>query len=420
MSQVNTVTDAIFDQEREPGSRRDAVLAALPHMLYIGLMSFPNILFTFNLISLPVNQVLGMIPGLIFLIITAISIPACWHAQNERWVGSWYGYWSLGGALAVILVIQNMLPRFLTIASQFLLPLCMFIFLFIVIQRDHIRGLLVAIPWFIVFWLPLFEFIPNGIRTPLQMIWGLSFAVLAAIIVRQGSVRIAIWAMIAFNGLWGLVISYAQTYLTVFPPEASTEWQTRSAINWVNYFVPTLLTTSTVIIGPLMAWALQELGRRFGERGIAAFRVALVGLVLSLFSNLGMWWLTLDRIYFYNTIAPQVLDARTVLSFFSIAAYIGLIVYLIGALALAWMVARGKSSPKFISVGTLVVILLAVPMLFMLQNLYGMREVPAYFLFGFLRLHELRLPMYIIGLIWLVAGGALVAHWSSHRLSPKA
>lgn len=419
MSQVIDATDAIFDQERKAGSRRDAVFAALPHLLYFGLMSLPNILFSFNLISLPVNQVLGVIPGLIFLIITAISIPACWRAQNERWVGSWYGYWFLGGALAVIFVIQNMLPRFETIVIQFLPQLCMLIFLFIIIQRDRIRGLLTVIPWFIVFWLPLLEFIPNGIRTPLQTIWGLSFAILAAIIVRRDSVRIAVWSMIAFNGLWGLVISYAQTYLIVLPPEAGTEWQTRSAVDWVNYFVPTLLTTSTVIIGPLLAWALQELGRRFGAWGITAFRIALAGLALSLFSNLGMLWLTLDRISFYINIATQGLDARTVTTFLSITAYTGLLIYLIGALALVWMVTRGKSSPRFVSLGTLVVILLAVPMLFMLQNLYGLRQVPEYFLFGFVRLYDYRFLMYGIGLIWLFASGALVTHWSARQPTPR-
>ncbi len=416
MSQVDSTTNFIFDQGREPGSRRDAVLAALPHLLYFGLMPFPGVLFAFNPIPLPINQVLGVI-GLIALIITAISIPACWRAQNERWVGSWYGYWFLGGALAVILVIQNMLLRFLTIAFHFLLPLCMFIFLFIVIQRDRIRGLLTVIPWLIVFWLPLLEFIPNGIRTPLQTIWGLSFAILAASIVRQGSVHIAVWSLIAFNGLWGLVISYAQTYLVVLPPEAGTGWQTRSAIDWVNYFVPTLLTTSTVIIGPLLVWALQELGRRGGMRGITAFKVALVGLVLSLFSNLGMWWLTLDRIYFNIKIAAQELDARTLIPIFSIAAYIGLLIYLIGAVALVWFT-RLQPSPRFVSAGTLILILLAAPSLFMLQNLYGLREVPQYFLFGFLNLNASRFPLYIIGLIWLFAGGALVTHWSGKRIAP--
>jgi hypothetical protein len=152
-------------------------------------------------------------------------------------------------------------------------------------------------------------------------------------------------------------------------------------------------------------------------RGIAAFKVALVGLALSLFSNLGMWWLTLDRIYFNIKIAAQELDARTLIPILSIAAYIGLLIYLIGAVALVWFT-RAKPSARLASAGTLILILLAVPSLFMLQNLYGLREAPQYFLFGFLNLNASRFPLYIIGLIWLFAGGALVTHWSGKRIAP--
>jgi hypothetical protein len=47
-----------------------------------------------------------------------------------------------------------------------------------------------------------------------------------------------------------------------------------------------------------------------------------------------------------------------------------------------------------------------------------LREAPQYFLFGFLNLNASRFPLYIIGLIWLFAGGALVTHWSGKRIAP--
>lgn len=94
------------------------------------------------------------------------------------------------------------------------------------------------------------------------------------------------------------------------------------------YFTPTLLATSTLLLGPLLIGELWQLGKRGGEASVWSYRLAVAGLALALAANLAsFWWLTTGY-----PVPPPEFPYTSIRLAFASAVYLGLLLFLAGAL----------------------------------------------------------------------------------------
>lgn len=366
-----------------PGSWADAALAGLPHLLVVVLALLP--LGTFKNGSTVYPVWLFILPGFI-----VAALVLAWRRGWPRWAASWYVY---AGTVVILL------PQ----VALFAAPLIIVGWLYWIAGRDRIKGLLLATPLMLLFWSPVLEFVEPTIHNSIQLGMVLLAGAMAIAIVRLNNVRIGLWLALDASLLTGLLAAYARTYWHNLPPEYSSP-PTLAAL--AERFAPQLLVGSTLVIGPLLFWGLGEIGKRSGRAGVLGYRLALGGLALNLFGNLGYYlgqfWQLLTNI------GPGTL-------WFNMVIYLGLFLCLAGALWLGVAARRNKVPLDLASLALLVLIPSALPLMWMLvlPIWFGFRIIPAGLSLTLYTVADInKYEIYALGLAWLLLGG-----WLATRLS---
>jgi hypothetical protein len=364
-----------------PGSWTDAVLAGLPHLLVVILAALP--LGTVQSGTTAYSVFLFILP---FFILPALVV--AWRRGWPRWAASWYVY-------AGIIVI--LLPQI----ALFAVPLLIAGWLYRVAQRDQIKGLLFATPLMLLFWSPVLEFVRPTLHNSIQLGMIALAGAVAIAIVRSNNVRLGLWLALDASLLTGLLAAYARTYWHDLPPEYSAP---ASLAALAGLFAPQLVMGSALVIGPLLFWALREIGKRSGRAGRLGYRLALGGLMLNLFGILGYYWQAL------SIIGPGQ-------QWFNVIIYLGLLLCLAGVLWLAVAARRNKVLLDRVSLALLVLIPSALPLMWMLllPIWFGFRILPAGLSVALYDLGDIyKYEVYAVGLVWLLLGGWLVT-----RLHPR-
>ncbi len=372
--------------DHQPGTWKDAALAGLPHLLVVVLALLP--LGTFKNGSTVYPVWLFILP----CFITA-ALALAWRCGWPRWAASWYVY---------VGIVVILLPQI----ALFAVPLIIAGWLYWITRRDRIKGLLTATPLMLLFWSPVLEFVEPAIHNSIQLGMVLLAGVMAMAIVRLNNVRIGLWLALDASLLTGLLAAYARTYWHYLPPEYS-EPPTLAAL--AGRFAPQLLVGSALVIGPLLFWGLWRIGQRSGRVGMLGYRLALGGLVLNLFGNLGYY-----LGYFWQiitNIGPGTL-------WFNMVVYLGLFLCLAGALWLGVAARRSKVPLDLASLALLVLIPSALPLMWMLllPIWFGFRILPAGLSFALYDLGDIyKYEVYAVGLVWLLLSGWLVTRLSAVR-----
>ncbi len=392
---------AILANENEPGAWKDALLAALPHLM-VALMSMSGLLgATLPQVRMSSGAYL-FVTDIAAAVLILVALILAWRQGWPRWSASLYGY-GLAVAVLIGMSVTQVLPgrlwagAFLYIIS----PLALAWLLYRTFQQDRLKGLLALLPVVMVLWYPVLEFVQPAVRAFVSVGAWLLMALMAATIIRWGNVRLSIWMMLAINLLIGACMTYARTYLNSLAPEHA---QVPTLERMVNRFSPPLLAVSAVVIGLWLVWALWQIGERGGPTGRWGNRLALTGLLLNLAGILGAaWWYTSP----YDAPAFRASHATGSLVFKG-TTYIGFILYTLGVLLLGVAAWRSKAVPQ----GSLILLLIipaALPLMIALPMLFDFRAIPTDMPMGLAQLDRVpRGGVYVVGLTWLLLGAWLL------------
>ena len=402
---------AILGSDNEPGSWKDALLAALPHLM-VALMSLSGLLGeALPKVWMPSGAYV-FATDIVAAVLIFVTLILAWRQRWPRWSASLYGY---GFAVAVVigLNVTQMLPgRLWAGAFMYILsPLALAWLLYRTFQQDRLKGLLALLPVVMVLWYPALEFVQPAVRAFVSAGAWLLMALMAATIMRWGNARQSVWMMLATNMLIGVCITYARTYLHDLPPEYA---EAPTLERMVNRFSPPLLAVSAVVIGLWLVWALWQIGKRGGRTGRWGHRLALAGLLLDLSGILGAaWWYTSPRdLLAYGDVhqtGSLMLKGTT---------YVGVILYVLGVLLLGVATWRSEAVTK-VSLILLLIIPSALPLIMAFPMLFDFGAIPTDMPLGLALLNHIpRGGVYVVGLAWLLLGGWLVTRLGRTNARP--
>jgi hypothetical protein len=401
----------IFAPPDEPGPWKDAALAALPHLM-VALIELSFFLgAAMPKVWLPSGAYV-FATDIVAAVLIFVTLLLAWRQRWPRWSASLYGY---GFVVAVVIganVAQVLPGRLWAGAFMYIIsPLALAWLLYRTFQQDRLRGLLALLPVVMVLWYPTLEFVQPAARAFVSAGAWLLMALMAATIIRWGNVRLSVWMMLAINLLIGACITYARTYLNSLPPEHA---EVPTLERMVNRFSPPLLAVSALVIGPLLIWALWQIGKRGGRTGRLGHRLALAGLLLSLIGLLGAaWWYTSP----YDALALRTIHATGSLMLKG-TTYIGFILYVLGVLLLGLATWRSKAVPQ-VSLILLLIIPAALPLIIAFPMLFDFSAIPTDMPLGLALLNHIpRGGVYVVSLAWLLLGGWLVTRLGRTNARP--
>jgi hypothetical protein len=389
-----------------PGTSLAAWLAALPHLLVVGAFS-SSLLFGLE------NALAGWVVASALGAVSLGALAGAWRAGWPRWSASWAFYWlvlavaglGLGGQALRLVQTQNVYEAALFGLLALVLPAAVYF----VARRDRISGLLLGLPLLMAMWMPVLEFVPNAVRNVVQPAMWLSLGLVAYTLVRRGSVRLSYGLALGLNLLVGLAVAYSRAYLRVYPADAPAE--VRAAVpvfaDFLYWFVPPLAALSTLVVGPVLARALWQLGRLGGALGAWASRLTLAGLLLALLGNFGGFG---DYLGWLGT-------SRSQLSLlFAACAYGGLLLILLG-LGLFLATPLRRSWPDRAIIAALAGVLVGLPFAAVLPIWIGFRFAPNAIPFGFFQVHAHPTAAFGLALAWVLAAGGLGLYLSRRPAS---
>jgi hypothetical protein len=401
---------AILGNENEPGSWKDATLAALPHLI-VALMPLSGLLGSaLPKVWMPSGAYL-FVSDIAAALLILVALMLAWRRGWPRWSASLYGY---GFAVAVMMIglpVTQVLPgrlwagAFLYIMS----PLALAWLLYRTFQQDRLKGLLALLPVVMVLWNPVLEFVQP--RAFVSVGAWLLMALIAATIIRWGNVRLSVWMILAFNLMIGACITYARTYLNSLPPEHA---EVPTLERMVNRLSPPLLAVSALVIGLWLVWVLWQIGKCGGRTGRLGHRLVLAGLLLNLIDILGAaWWYTSP----YDLLAYG--DIRQIGSLMlKGTTYLGFSLYVLGVLLLGVATWRSKAVPQ-VSLILLLIIPAALPLIMAFPMLFDFSAIPTDMPLGLALLNHIpRGGVYAVGLAWLLLGGWLVTRLGRTNARP--
>jgi hypothetical protein len=232
----------------------------------------------------------------------------------------------------------------------------------------------------------------------------LLIAAVSALIVRLNQVRVGMWLVLGASLATGMLAAYARTYWHNIPPGHS-EWPTINAL--VGRVAIQMLSSSALVIGPLLLWTLATVARRSGPAGIPGHRIALGGFCLILVGSLSYFWR-----YFaqgpLTTLQSEALDLYG--SQWPLGVLIvGGVVYLGGALWLCAAAKRHDPAFSWVPAALLMAVPPLLPLVAALPDLFGYRLVLARQSLELFNLpDQAQYLIYATGVVWLLLGGWLV------------
>jgi hypothetical protein len=210
-----------------------------------------------------------------------------WRKHWPRWSAGWYIFW-----LLAVLVPLSLLSNFWDVPNFFYVfvqPL-LWAFILIVIAwllyrlscQDAVKGILAALPVMGMTWFLHQEFVRDDLEGIITLISWLLIAVCAVLILRFNSLRAGVLLALGANILIGLAYAYEGIYF------GGTLNFDAPGANWIQVlrsFLPQWVAISTLVLGPLLARNIREIGFRIQPAGLWMYRLALSGLLLLIFCN---------------------------------------------------------------------------------------------------------------------------------------
>jgi hypothetical protein len=402
--------------EGKPGSRQDAFLAALP-MAALGLLAGGLAFLTSTAAEASYGwQVFARVAEIGMAVLFALTIFGmtflAWRRGWPRWFAAWLPY-----LLVPILILINWpvqavgIYRIQEMMLYVQLPLALAILVVTVGERDRLRGLLVTLPILPLLWNVPLEFTITVYRNLVTILAWLLAGLVAGLTIRKGSVRYGLWLGLGYNLFVGLMYSWARTYHNNIPlehvsiPPGFGEFISRAFSGF--------LALSTLLLAPMLVWAIRQLGLQSGKRGIVAYNLAMAGLFLELTGYLGSFWWQASVHPYQFYVSGSYPWAWGLL--IRALTYLGMLVYLGGMGLLALAASQRKVLPGRLDFILLALIPLALPLMGTAPMLFNFSYNPLSMPYEISGLRNMPLALlYTLGGFWLLVGCWLVSRrrWS--------
>jgi len=399
-----------------PGSRSDALLAALP-LIAVGVLSGGlGFLSSVTTGASTGWQIFARVATIGLAILFALSILVStflgWRRGWPRWFATWMPYLLVPIMALINWPLQALgFYRIQELMLYIQLPLALAILVVAVGKRDRIRGLLATLPILLLLWMASLEFTISAYRNLVTLLAWLLGGLVAALILRKGNVRRGMWLALGLNLFVGLLYSWARTFHNNIPLEHISAPPTYS--EFISRALTGFLSLSTLLLAPLLVWAIHQIGLQSGMRGMIGYRIALAGLFIELTGYLGsFWWqAAMDpSLYYVSGSFPWVWGV-----WIRALTYLGMLVYLAGMALLALAASQRQVFPGRLSFLLLALIPLALPLMGTAPLLLNFSTNPPTMPLEIGGLRSLPLALvYTLGVFWLLVGCWLASRrsWS--------
>ena len=265
------------------GSWLDAFLTGLPQFL-LGLVSGLPLLLAAAGIG-GENSVFSVALGILAGLTVLGSIIAYFRLGRPRWAAAWYFYWFLMAVILIVGFFEWAFPKLELkdiVNGSLFLSLCCLALAFVLYHitiRDRLRGLLAAAPLMVGLWMINLEFVPDGPEGINWLVTSLLAGLICMAVLRLNRPDHGLILVVCMAALVGLPYAYLGIYMGGTLHFSEPGPNLRAVL---SSFAPQFGVTAALAIGPQLAVTLREIGRRSGAGGKLAYRLALLGLLLSM------------------------------------------------------------------------------------------------------------------------------------------
>lgn len=274
--------DAHIAPPAEPARPWEVFMAALPQLLFGLVMGATPLLQLLLGVSAVTNRMANILSAVLVFFAGLVGIPLTIWKRRRDWVGSWYVMYVL---LALLLASLLSADRFNLDPQQFpaaMLVLALAFGLYYAARANAVRGLLAALPFSLMVWVPYMENTPKTIIDPFlaSMIYlgsWIMLALVAAVAAQSRRLGLSLALALCVMVISGFGFSYLGNYQGGMLPFSEPGPSIRVVM---LYGIRTLLVAAAMLLGPQLARCLRSIGMRTGRLGSAGYRVALLGIVL--------------------------------------------------------------------------------------------------------------------------------------------
>jgi hypothetical protein len=379
---------------RSPAQGWGAVfLAALPFLLILLLIGLSNLLFDSGLLA---NEPAGMeaLNGMaaVTAIVTGVIVFfLAWKRKWPLWSATWYMFFVLpllllaGWLLGLLFDLQSTQE----VVSYLLLPFTIAVLLYTVTRLDRLRGLLAALPVIYFLWLPNIESVPGLLEVAIFTLSMLLVCGVIAYIMRRGDWRQGLYALLAVNLAVGCLFAYVGIYHGGSLPFAAAG---PNLVEVLRSLLPQYLAMAAILLGPLFAVKLRQLGHSGGKKSRVGYHLALGSLLWLILANLFNLAKELSNGFaLFSAVSDSLVNAGMI---------VGMLVYLAGIALLYWDEESENVEPGWVQSILLALLPLAIPLLLALPFITNLRPVSN--LYGIPLLWVLpHAASLALGLLWL-------------------
>ena len=394
----------------QPASWFQASLAGLPHLL-MALILIPSVLMAYGFfpdLQSGWND-LGIVWAGCLGLLTLVLLIYAWQRGWPSWGASWYVYGvilALAGLLAIFHFGEsNRVDVILGVLLFTFFPFGMALFFYLVARKDHIKGLLLALPFMAIFWFVFLEFISNRVESLFTLLAFLFSGLVAVAIVRLGDWKLGVWLAIGLTLISGLGATYAYFYHTEYPIEANYSSPLINLSSFADFYLPQLLGSTTLILGPLLLWSLWRLSKRSGHMGVLGYNLLFSGMLLNFAAIIGkFWFISQNSLWVYNRYASSAFDYGGLL---------GMLLVVSGSLLLVLAAWYNQIVQSRIRLAWLVLVSLGLPWVFVM--IYVALGTPNAWVAA---IQPYKFTVYGLGILWAVLTGWLVTHFGLYLSQP--
>ncbi len=407
------VTDPSYAASGFALRRWDLFLAMLPFLLLLLVDIVPKLLVESGLLAweAPAMQAVS-IASVILLIGAFLAVLfLAWRKKWPVWSATWSVFFSAAPLLLASVLLSWLYQKdanwginqegVLYIA----IPLYLAALLYSVTRHNPLRGLLTVLPVLYLLWMFYnMEFVPDGIEIAIKVPSVALICLAIAFLLRRGDWCAGLYAVLAMNLGVGILFSYAGTYHGGTLPFSAPG---PNLVEVARSLIPQYLATGAILLGPLFAWKLRQMGRYQGFSARLGYHLALAGLLLVILANLMRLMQNMNARPMSFATANRNLSLAAIL--------LGLAVYLIGLFLVYRAAPIARRSSRWVAGwfmrALLALLPLVIPVTFMMpfitwkwpvSDLYG---VPLLWVLP----HGLSLS---IGMAWLALSAWVVTQGS--------
>jgi hypothetical protein len=343
-----------------------------------------------------------------------------WLKKRPRWSVGWLSLLAFVGVSSLSSFIYMFAGEWNTtrtlvshLIGEVLLPVGLGIVLYAIYLYDTLTGMLTVLFLFLFFDPFALEFVPEPLNTIVRVATQLVVVVTVLWLVRLGKRATGVGLMVGASFMIGVALALASEYGNNFINYRP------SAMDVARHSLPNMLSSLSVLIGPLLLRAVWDIGRQSGWAGKLGHGLALLGLALMLAGEFGS----------YRLFLPDDLSAfrESVSIWFISAIWVGVVLYM-GGLLLTGLAAKRAGLPlNFGFYGFIIVLLFVTPLVFQLPRIISTRALPGFVpgitnLIYFRQLSEQWTLILgsALGFVWLGLGAGVIALLSHKSPTPPA